>query len=59
VPISYDGTYVAPLSKNCSYVLKIERDGFFTHTQTFSTTGLRLSRTFKKDVRMPRAAGTF
>jgi hypothetical protein len=59
VPVSFDGTYTVPLEKDCSYVLKIERDGFFTHTQTFSTTGLRISKTFKRDVRMPRAAGTF
>lgn len=59
VPVSFDGTYKVALGKDCSYVLKIERDGFFTHTQTFSTKGLRLSKTFEKEVRMPRAAGMF
>lgn len=59
VPVSYDGKYSVPLAKDCAYVLKIEREGFFTHTQTFSTKGLRLSKAFKKEVRMPRTAGSF
>lgn len=57
INLSHEGRYSIPLSKNCSYVLKIEREGFFTDTQTFSTKGLRLSKTFKKDVMMPRSTG--
>lgn len=59
VPVSYDGKYTAPLAKDCTYVLKVEREGFFTTTNTYSTRGLRISKTFTKDMRMPRTAGSF
>lgn len=59
VPVSHEGKYTIKLSKNCSYVLKVVREGFFTNTQTFSTKGLRLSKTFKKNISMPKSASSF
>ena len=59
VPVSHEGKYTMKLSKNCSYVLKVVREGYFTNTQTFSTKGLRLSKTFKKNISMPKSAGSF
>ncbi|BDS14057.1 flagellar motor protein MotB [Aureispira anguillae] len=59
IPISHDGRYSMTLSKDCSYVLKVEREGFFTNTQTFSTKGLRLSKTFTKNIAMPKSTGSF
>lgn len=56
VTIGHDGMYSIDLPKDCSFVLKIERDGYFTNTQTFSTKGLRLSKTFSKDIMMPRSS---
>jgi tetratricopeptide (TPR) repeat protein len=59
IPVSHEGKYSMKLSKNCSYVLKVEREGYFTNTQTFSTKGLRLSKTFSKNISMPKSAGSF
>ena len=55
----YSGAYNFVLKPNCSYVLKVEREGYFTTTKTFSTRGLKESRTFLKDVIMPRSSGGF
>ena len=58
IPVGHDGSFSVELSKDCSFVLKIERDGYFTNTQTFSTKGLRLSKTFTKEILMPRSGGS-
>ena len=43
VRLDNEGGFSVTLSKDCYYVLKIEKDGYFTSTETFSTRGLRLS----------------
>jgi len=53
----YSGAYNFVLKPNCSYVLKVEKEGYFTTTKTFSTRGLKESRVFLKDVIMPQAGG--
>lgn len=58
IPLDHEGKYSVNLSKDCSYVLKIEKEGYFTNTQTFSTKGLRLSKTFSKNVLMPKSTGS-
>ncbi len=55
----HSGFFTFQLKANCSYVLKVEREGYFTTTKTFSTLGLKESRTFDKDIVMPRSNSGF
>jgi hypothetical protein len=58
VPQDNQGDFSVTLAKDCSYVLKIEKDGYFISTETFSTRGLRLSKTFSKNIMMPRSTSS-
>lgn len=55
----YTGSYGFVLQPNCSYVLKVERAGYFTTTKTFTTRGVKTSKVFLKDVIMPRSSSGF
>jgi len=55
VPLDHEGKFSVTLAKDCGYLLKIEKEGFFTNTQTLTTKGLRLSKTFTKNILMPRS----
>lgn len=55
----YTGNYSFVLQPNCSYVLKVEREGYFTTTKTFSTRGMNYSKVFTTDVILPRSSAGF
>lgn len=55
----YSGAYSFILKPNCAYVLKVEREGYFTTTKTFTTRGLKESKTFTKDVVLPNSSNRF
>jgi len=56
---SHTGEYNFQLKPNCAYVLKVEREGYFTTTKTFSTRGLRESYDFEKNIVLPRTSAGF
>ena len=58
IPVDADGNFAVTLPKECSFVLKLEKEGYFTSTETFSTKGERLSKTFTKNILMPKSTSS-
>jgi outer membrane protein OmpA-like peptidoglycan-associated protein len=55
--VDENGNYRFDLTLGCSYVIKVEREGFFTSTVTFEVKNLRESASFVKDIKLLRAVG--